>query len=332
VSEVTPDKVAERVLGFIDSIVGQYAPDDPERAQKLGQARAAIEQGFNDAREILDRLGVLKGEFVGTIDRTHALIQEGLARLDANEVPVGETHEALVAASASASAVQSASFASRQTTSLVIDTIDGDQVTVEIDRQVSASRTRFAANDGDTHISAIESSTQASVSFSFTVQGDLDDDERQAVEALVARVDKVADKFFSGNMPAAFNKVARLEFDVEELAGFSLEMNRSRSIGAVSAYRETMPAEQSEGSLAEVAEFGGELRNMFAGPAPHKFSHPEKVIGKLFHHLVNERASAQVHQLKEEAFSALHGLVDAVRNQQDQVGDSRKVEQRSGDD
>lgn len=310
-ADFSPEKVAERVLGFIDSVVNQAAGDDTRRSTLLRQARDGVEQGFQEARDILDGLGVLQGDIADNVDKTYALIQDGLDRLAAGE-------SALSAAAQDGGpltqlAFQSSSISASRSTSLVVDTLDGDRVTISIDKQVAASRTRFAASDGTSQLSGIETKREASSNFSFSVDGELDDKERQAIESLVKRIDKVSDKFFDGNVQAAFNKAAKLKFNSKELAGFSLDLKFTRSIEAVRTYSASASDQKATGGLADIAGFGQDLRGLFSAAEQSTLARPAEDAARLFKHLVDERAAHHApHSQRDGALSSLRGLLDQL--------------------
>ena len=83
-AEFSPEKVADRVLGFVEQRLASEAAAGPS-AERLGQlreqARAGIEQGFAEAREILDGLGLLQGQVAADIDETYQRIQDGFGQL-----------------------------------------------------------------------------------------------------------------------------------------------------------------------------------------------------------------------------------------------------------
>ena len=83
--EYTPEKVAGRILGFIEQRLQSEAAAgaDPAKLDKLlSQARDGVEKGFAEARKILDGMGVLKGQVASDIDDTYKRIQDGFGDLD----------------------------------------------------------------------------------------------------------------------------------------------------------------------------------------------------------------------------------------------------------
>ena len=77
---------------------------------------------------------------------------------------------------------------------------------------------------------------------SFSVEGDLDEGEKQAIADLVGNVKDLAESFFADDVEGAFNKALELGFDEQELSGYALQFNKTESVriaqsyGAVSQY------------------------------------------------------------------------------------------------
>ena len=84
-NDYTPEKVAGRILGFIEQRLQseQAAGADPSKLKGLlEQARSGVEKGFAEARKILDGMGVLQGKVASDIDDTYQKIQDGFSDLD----------------------------------------------------------------------------------------------------------------------------------------------------------------------------------------------------------------------------------------------------------
>lgn len=82
--DVSPEATAERIVTLTTAMFSRYQAIHTDM-ETLTQAesfvdiiRGGIEQGFAEAREILDGLGVLEGDIAANIDRTFELVQEGL--------------------------------------------------------------------------------------------------------------------------------------------------------------------------------------------------------------------------------------------------------------
>lgn len=83
--DVSPEATADRIVSFstgLFSLFQQQHPSlsEPEQVDRfLDVIGGGIDQGFSEARDILEGLGVLKGEIADNIDKTYDLVQEGLS-------------------------------------------------------------------------------------------------------------------------------------------------------------------------------------------------------------------------------------------------------------
>lgn len=79
--EATADRIVSLATGFFQAFSEQHpGEENDERLNNfLDVIGSGIEQGFAEAREILDGLQVLEGDIATNIDRTYELVQEGLS-------------------------------------------------------------------------------------------------------------------------------------------------------------------------------------------------------------------------------------------------------------
>lgn len=235
-SEFTPEKVSDRIMGFIGTAINMARANgaSEEKLQEMMvQAREGVEQGFNEARDILTGLGVFEGQVKENANRTYDLLQQGLDRLEGKEPAESE-----------ALAVSASSHQERNL-SLEIRTQDGDLITLSMESMRSSSQSLSFEQNSDGFRFATTHQTQARESIQFSVVGDLDADEQQALSSLIKQVDKVADKFFDGNISNILHHASKLGFDEGEIAGFSLSMSQVETRQASVAYRSV---EQLDGS------------------------------------------------------------------------------------
>jgi hypothetical protein len=89
----SPEATAQRILGFATGFYESFKSQHADMGQTevtdhfLDVIKGGIEQGFKEAREILDGLGVLQGSIASNIDKTYELIQKGLADFRARILP-----------------------------------------------------------------------------------------------------------------------------------------------------------------------------------------------------------------------------------------------------
>lgn len=227
--DYTPEKVAERVLGFIEQRLQSEAAAgaDPKRLESLmAQARDGVEKGFAEARKILDGMGVLSGQVATDIDDTYSRIQDGLSALDRRFAGgVDEARQVSLSARREQVSALAESF------ELSITTRDGDRLRISV-AQASAnwsqSRVDVGAEGDSVRISANSQSGSLHIGgWQVEVEGELDDDEVKALEKLFGQVQALSDRFYAGDTVGAFDRAMALEMDNEQLASLSLRLTQS---------------------------------------------------------------------------------------------------------
>lgn len=82
--DVSPEATADRIVTLSTAFFARYQEAHPEKdldtaltdfVELIG---GGVDQGFAEAREILDGLGVLRGDIASNIDKTYELVQAGL--------------------------------------------------------------------------------------------------------------------------------------------------------------------------------------------------------------------------------------------------------------
>jgi hypothetical protein len=239
-SDYTPEKVAERVLGFVEQRLQseKAAGADSNKLQGLlDQARSGIEKGFAEARKILDGMGALQGQVAENIDDTYQKIQDGLGNLSKqfNPAPVASNTAGL-----SATAYSERFSAQAETFEMSVTTRDGDRLRISV-AQASANWSQKSAaissNGGSTV--AVASSQSGSIqigAWQVEIQGELDDEERAALEGLFSQVQDLSDKFYAGDLSGAFDRALGLKMDGEQLASMSLRLTQTSIRQATDAY------------------------------------------------------------------------------------------------
>ncbi len=118
------------------------------------------------------------------------------------------------------------------TSSLQLTTAEGDVVTVELSR--SQSQTAGSMNTDNSALAFAGASSSSQISIN--IEGALNEKESKAIEHVIKRVNKLAEKLFEGKIGAAFGKLQSLHVDTKQLSGIALNMSSSLSLTAVSAY------------------------------------------------------------------------------------------------
>ncbi|MFB4370477.1 MULTISPECIES: DUF5610 domain-containing protein [unclassified Pseudomonas] len=248
--DFSPEKVADRVMGFVEQRLKSEAASgaSPEKLQQLlDQARSGVQKGFDEARKILDGMGVLKDKIASDIDDTFKRIQQGFAGLDKlyGSAPRTGGNNGVTPTSSDRFAAVAESF------ELNITTRDGDRLRVSV-AQASAAWSRSEGANSQTGSLQIGG-------WQVEVEGELDDEEKAALGKLFSQVQDLSNSFYSGDMAGAFDRAMALDMDSSQLASMSLRLTQTSVRQATDTYGSVsnqggQPASATNGALTDYAQ------------------------------------------------------------------------------
>lgn len=229
--EITAEASARQILDFIGKSVANIS-DAEQYQQKLDEAEKGIEQGIDDARRTLKRLGLDSEEIEQRIQQTRALLDDGLESLRKNAPATEPQATAPVLTQSSLSQTSQ----SRNSFSLSVQTRDGDLVILDIiNQQGQTLDYQKTSSSGGVFVQLSAASVSTS-SLQFSVQGELDEGERAALQKLVDDVSRLANEFFQGDIDQAVKQGLSLGFDAKELEGFSLNLKQTQAVAVAKTY------------------------------------------------------------------------------------------------
>ena len=130
--------------------------------------------------------------------------------------------------------------------------------------------------------------------FSLTIEGDINDAERQSITNLMQAMSQISHDFFQGGASNSFSQAQNMGFETDQIASFSMNANNQQSVKAMTAYQQTAMPEQNINTqaLSEAGEFLSQAKTSMAntGTAVESFAEPKQSftdmfanIGQLFH-------------------------------------------------
>nr|WP_281419288.1 DUF5610 domain-containing protein [Marinobacterium ramblicola] len=242
-ADFTPEKVAARISDFVAAglaAAAQRGASDEHLKQMYQSAIEGAEAGFAQARDVLDQLGVLQGEVAAQVDETESATRDALAAI----APGGS---APVFSSDSVRLGIVERFSNAEDMELTMRTQDGDEVTVRFSRSQQQESALAAQRDGEGGLAASFSlSRSESSEYRFSIEGDLDEGELDALNNLIKDISNLADEFFDGDVQKAFEQSAGLNFDSSELASMSLTMSYSRQYASAVSYEQVQQLDQPQ--------------------------------------------------------------------------------------
>ncbi|MEM5481962.1 DUF5610 domain-containing protein [Pseudoalteromonas fuliginea] len=250
------DEIVKNVLDFVSGAVNKAkanGANDEKLKDMLGDARKGVQIGIDDAVDELKGTGVFNDEMEEGINKSKEGIYNGLDKFEEslfNPEP----------ASVNISQAQYVSMTSNA--EYKFTTAEGDEVSISFaDAFESQSASGYQRNS-DSESFASSSSQSRQVSFSMSVNGDLNEQEQEAINAMMEDLQDLSKTFFGGDLDEAFEQAQELSLDSDQLVAFSMDLRQTKTIATVKSYEEYKPAPEKQ--VAEgLAPFNDDLKSAF---------------------------------------------------------------------
>ena len=336
--------IAKNVLSFVRNELreARAAGAGEEELQNIvNQAREGIERGFESAREALQGRVQADSKLARQIERAYDKIQRGLERLDnrfapnVETTPTEETPKQPPVVAEGEQAAQQATTTPAVSTQrieftktievlrsrsfdLSIQTQEGDTVTFSIEQFYSKQASKEFVKDENGFSVNVDRQTARGEEISYQVNGDINEQEQAAIDALIKKIDRLADKFYSGNVAGAFRKATRVGIDAAQLAGFSLNLQSSKTVEITKTYKEVQGVsaqQQPPSPVEQIGEFVGEVNDAVSTePVVATISDPVPVATELFKQIaIRDERYAQL--LLEQNVQVIDDIANTTQEQ-----------------
>lgn len=197
---------------------------DDAKQQFLDTVENGVSKGFQETISLLSQ-AVFKEQSIQIVEEADQLIKNGIQSLRNNDTGFGQ---------GIGDGLEMLGESESRELNLEILTKDGDRVKIEINTDTMSESLRYQYGDegGKTRGKRISDSTDDFLSFS--IQGDLDPEELDAISDLISEITTLADTFYSGNFQDALSQATEMGDISDELSGFTLDLKYEKS--AYAAY------------------------------------------------------------------------------------------------
>lgn len=128
-------------------------------------------------------------------------------------------------AATEADAAAALSYRRSEGTSLFIKTQEGDLVKLKISSRESMSMSATLSQDGEQTVATVGKESSSSLSVSFDVEGDLNEEELAAIRSVIEQTGELAEQFFNDDVAGAFAAASSMQIDASQLANVGLRMS-----------------------------------------------------------------------------------------------------------
>ncbi len=344
--------IAKNVLSFIRQELSNARSNGASEQALQGivdKARDGIEQGFASASEALKGRFETQPGLERELDKAFNKIQRGLELIDNRFAP---NVESVDSQNTELSNAQSGQVTSNSDTGnnvvstagsgvgnseeqikttqieysktrdvqasrsfeLSIKTQEGDTVNLSIQKFYNKQVSKEAVFNEDGFTVNIDRQIQKGKEISYQVNGDINEQEQAAIDKLIKNVDRLADKFYTGNFAGAFQTATSIGIDADQLANFSLNLQSSRTVEVTKTYKEVQgipSAQQTPSPVESLGEFVGDVAQAVDDDVVTEvISDPVPVATELFKQIAirDERYAQLVLEQSVEVVDDIAGL------------------------
>lgn len=216
---------SSQIIENIGQAASSIGKDNAATTTTLKDLVESVQKGLKQAKESLANLNVLSQGFDTEFNSIESSVNRFLDQLQSPQT---------TEIAASAESYQTSSQASIQ-----IETRDGDIVTIDLSNSTSQQQQSASLQTNDYSGYIYEASSASSNSLSFSVSGELDESELNAISNLVDDIAKTVGQFEKGNVNAALEMSKKIDSQSEELSGFSFNVKTSEQYRAIDLYQKT---------------------------------------------------------------------------------------------
>lgn len=180
--------------------------------------------------------------------------------------------------------MQHLAASTRTSLELELTTREGDRVVLDFSQMDALVRTRFRGVDGDgTRFSAAASALSTEQVVNLEITGDISEEEKAAIGALLDRILEVANAFFEGTPADALARVQDMGFDGGTLAEVSLEMRMTHSVELTRAFT------RGDDALRSLAQRDADVRRSL-----HALGESQRGLVEEAKNVLDDRGAARV--------------------------------------
>jgi hypothetical protein len=223
------EEVAKNVMAFVSTaILSAKSRDvgDENLEELFNQARSGVKQGIGEAIHILKDRGALTETIETGIDKSRELIN---SKIDDLYQQIFEPQEP--AGTINKSAVTNENnISTSQSSDLSITTVEGDKITLSFNSIQDKSSVERYNVKGSPNNHQVEQASYSEQQFSYSIEGDLNENEEQALVNLINQVNALQHDFFKGDIEKAFIKANELAIEPSQIASFNLDLKQKSII------------------------------------------------------------------------------------------------------
>ena len=307
-------KMSEQVYAGFDAIYEQYIGDSG--ANDSGVNKGAVSEADNLGTVTGNASPVLFGSNKSEVNNSNSprqFLSSGQLSEQFNVIGNGGS---LSSNSALADLVSSLGdnidavieYGRKDTFTFELKTLDGDTISI------NASNTAVFVGE---YASATDASDEKNIEgmkdkndFTMDVVGELDEQERVAIESLLNQVMSLADEFYNGDIDKAYEAAMDLGYDQNEIASYAINLRQTEQFSVAAAYQDLQPSVSPDAKdvLASIGDFAQSVLETLNKPENYEFFDYTQLLRG-----ISEQIDQQIKPASTQSFKdAVEQLVDTA--------------------
>lgn len=190
--------------------------------------------------------------------------------------------------------------------SISLTTQDGDQVEITFNSETSYKSDYAMRSGNGFERQRYSIDKEQSSEFGFSVEGNLDVEEIDAIAALVQDLSSLASNFFNGDLQTAMQQAGDLSFDSGQLATLDVSMEQSMEYRAIEKYREIQSMGEKAESRSEraIEPFREQLQNQISRTELHIEYAAEFTFNLIAEFISHDQRFKEMSEAEQESLKA----------------------------
>jgi hypothetical protein len=189
-----------------------------------------------------------------------------------------------------------------------LKTLDGDTISI------NASNTAVFVGEYGSSIDTVGEKNIEGMKdkndFTMDIVGELDEQERVAIEDLLNQVMSLADEFYNGDIDKAYEAAIALGYDQNEIASYAINLRQTEQFSVAAAYQDFEPSvsPDSKEALASIGDFAQSVLKTLNNPGNYAFFDYTQLLKG-----ISEQIDQQIKPTSTQSFTdAIEQLVDTA--------------------
>jgi len=223
-NNASPRDTANNIISSLNRL-----NQNPENTESSG---VAINRLFDILYNAID-------ETVNTLEKVSALTPEITSEFENIFNDVASFISSLGNRNSESVSSSFSQYQSKSQINIQIETADGDVVIIDIAKSLATENSTLAYSNNESNGQFNSSHMEKNSSLSYSVVGELDEDEVNSINKLVEQISKTTLQYEKGNVDAALKLAQNLKLDGETLKAFEFNIQTSEQYRAIDLYEQT---------------------------------------------------------------------------------------------